>query len=220
MEMDIEVKIIGREDAPDNDRRSVVVETHHKRGESYVVARADSVIENGEGRFRLPPGGRLIVTTPEGDDEIVYDAAQGAAVRRSAQRDPESGKADSALEPIEDPADTRPMGSGVRPGATVTPNQPPNTASGSIAAKLGPGEEKTPLVQAQPHPSAPQMRANSTPSRAPTPAETPEQKAKRETEERAKAQQQTMQGRPPGETPPKPGSPVGSPPSGNEGKDK
>lgn len=218
--MDVEIKIIGREDVAQNDRQAITVETHGRRGDMYNVLKVDQVLEGDTVRFRVPGGGRLMFTMPEAENEIVYDSAQGAAIRRSQQNDPESGKAD----------DPRLEGSGVEPREPagrvgVRPQEPGPMTSGSIAARGEPGGVR-PLQQQQPPPGSPSMKAPA-PNPNPKPSDvqrfgnTPspeEAKKKAEAEAAAKQQQQTSQGRPPGETPPLPGSTVGSPPNGNEGK--
>jgi hypothetical protein len=168
--------------------------------------------ENGTAVFRVPPGGRLMIQVPEGDNEVVYDSAQGAAVRRGAQQNDE-GKAD-APEGAQrgELRGQRPM---TDAEVAAARNQPSNT--GSVRANLGPGGAQ-PVSQPQQPAGSPSMRA---PERnlgqTHTVQQSPVDKAKAEAEAKAKQQQQSGSGRPAGETPPKPGSPVGSPPSGNEG---
>lgn len=188
--MDVEVKIIGREGIAANDRETVNVETHGKRGDTFVVMKNDQVLENDTVTFRVPDGGRLMLTMPEGGSEIVYDPVQGAAVRRDAQSN-RDGKADD-----------------------------PRTGEQRAAAELAGRrhDEAKRLADAQIASGQRPMNAPQTTSRVTTPSETPEQKAKREAEEKAKAQQQSGAGRPAGEKPPAPGSTVGQPPSGNEGQ--
>lgn len=160
--MEVEIKISGREDVKDSERQSINVETHALRGDIYNVMKVDTMMENDTATFKVPAGGRLMIQLPEGESEVVYDAAQGAAVRRGSQRNDE-GVADAPEETLSMKAPDRPIG------------------------------------------------------RVHTPPQSLADKAKAEAEAKAKAQQQSGSGRPAGETPPKPGSPVGSPPSGNEG---
>jgi hypothetical protein len=209
--MDVQIKIMGRDDVRDADRETVNVETHGRRGDDFVVMKADQVLENDEVVFRVPDGGRLILTMPVGGSEIVYDPAQGAAVRKDAQNNAE-GKADDPRTGEQRQAAEL---AGRRP--VVDKSEAPANQTGSVKANLGPGG-LTPVGQPRPTPGQPQMRANQPQqSRVQTPPQTPEQKAKADEIEKAKQFQQSGAGRPAGEKPSAPGSTVGSPPSGNEG---
>lgn len=194
--MEVKVEIIGKKDVKENERQSVTVETHRRRGDMFNVQKVDAVLENDSATFKLKGGDRLVITTPEGDEEIVYDRDQGAAVRVGSQENTE-GRAD--------------------------------VSDGSVKAKLGPGETATPLGVRPPTQTvtgtpAPQMRAAQSPQNPtgkPNPGHTPtpeEAKKKADEEAKAKALSESGTGRPAGESPPLPGSPVGSPPHGNEGK--
>lgn len=194
--MDIKVEIAGRENVPERDRQSVTVETHHKRGDVYNVAKVDTMFEGDTVVFRVPGGGRLMLVTPEGENEVVYDPAQGAAVRRSSQQN-EQGVAD-------DPR---------------TGDQRPATPIGARPVATGPDGSIKTVSQPATDPNRPQMRATTSQKpNEPNKFMSAADRAKAEAEAKAKAQQESGAGRPAGENPPKPGSPVGSPPDGNEGK--
>lgn len=218
--MDVEVKIIGREGIAANDRETVNVETHGKRGDTFVVMKNDQVLENDTVTFRVPDGGRLMLTMPEGGSEIVYDPVQGAAVRRDAQSnregkadDPRTGEQRAAAELAGRRHDEAKR---LADAQIASGQRPIGEQGGNVQANVGSGVR--PVTQPQGNPTRPQMNAQQSTSRVTTPSETPEQKAKREAEEKAKAQQQSGAGRPAGEKPPAPGSTVGQPPSGNEGQ--
>jgi len=85
--MKIEVKIPGVEaNLADKDRRGVSVETHVKRNDTFNIQKVDTVMEGAESvTFEVPPGGRLVINTPEAKEEMVYDKDQAASIRTSAQ---------------------------------------------------------------------------------------------------------------------------------------
>ena len=56
-------------------------------------ARSVTVNEGSPTTFTMRPGQRLVIEAKETDDDLVYDREQGAAVRRSNQRN-DSGRAD------------------------------------------------------------------------------------------------------------------------------
>lgn len=219
--MDIEVKIVGREGIPQNERKDIQVEHHAKRGDVYNVMKIDTMLEGDTVTFRVPDGGRLMITTPEGDNEIVYDAAQGAAVRRGSQENDE-GKADDPRTGAQRGPSAKPMTEAEAAAERRRLSQQ-GAAGGTIKADLGQGRQG--VMQSTPVDlNAPQMGASHTTTQPPTEAKkygtspTPEEaKAKAEAEAKAKSMQQSGAGRPAGEKPPAAGSPVGSPPSGNEG---
>lgn len=183
--MQIEVKLVGEKNASPRDRKSLAVETHMRRNDVFVVQKVDNVLEGDSVVFNVPAGGRLVVTTPEATEDLVYDRDQAAAVRPSAQRNDDS-KADAPK------------------GATPPSNPQPQVQTRQTMFN--------PNAPQQPAPSGlqprPQMRAEPTPQHPSAPSKL----------EKQKAAQQTAP-RPAGESPPLPGSPVGSPPHGNGGKD-
>lgn len=133
--MDIEVKIVARDNIPANDRKSLVVETHHPRGDGFTVAKTDQALEGDTVVFRIPVGGRLMFSSPEGPEDVVYDRAQGAAVRQSQQAN-DAGVADDAR--IVGTGDPRAPGAremtaeekqlaGIRPNARATTTEPVQT---------------------------------------------------------------------------------------------
>lgn len=183
--MQIEVKIVGEPDnVPASERKSITVETHARRGDMFNVLKNDGVMQGEATTFNVPSGGRLVITTPETHEALVYDRDQGATIRPSNQASPNASVADKP----------------VTQGGTYTPPsvppQAPNTAQ--------------PPIPPDTTPPPPQRGA---PASAPTTQQPPPSTA-----ERQKAAQQSAP-RPPGEKAPLPGSPVGSPPAGNEGKD-
>lgn len=175
--MKIEVKIISETDMkkePEGARRSIAVETHSRRGDMFNVDKTQDVMEGSSQTFNVPTGGRLIVTTPETDEEFVYDRDQAASIRASHQKNDE-GRADA---PAVDPkAPPRPQ---MRASEPATPSQTPPKPGEAGSGKPDP-------VTGKMHPSD-------------------------------VAKEQQSQPRPAGEKAPLPGSPVGSPPAGNEGK--
>lgn len=199
--MQIELKIIGTTDpnvkTPDSERKSISVETHARRGETFTIQKVDTIMEGEEKAttFNIPTGGRLVVTTPLTTEEIVYDPVQGAAIRKSAQvnQGAVADQSTGTMPPLPNAQNT----SQPRPLAPDTPPPPTGTdrASGITRGSVTPGQ---PVKGPEPSPDA----------------------AKKAEEQRAAQTSQTSgAGRPAGETPPRPGSPVGSPPSGNEGED-
>lgn len=95
--MKIKVEIISEADDarnPEGAKRDVKVETHAHRGDMFNVERVESVLEGNSMVFMVPSGGRLVITTPGGQDDFVYDREQGAAVRVSQQMN-NDGKADA-----------------------------------------------------------------------------------------------------------------------------
>ena len=137
--MDLKIEVVKRNDVADNERQDVTIETHMKRGDVYNVAKVDTVREGDSVVFRVPGGGRLMIGVPEGENEIVYDAAQGAAIRRSAQQN-EAGKADSAVTGEQREASElgrRHDPRGVNPATSTQPGQPavdPNRPSMRVQA--------------------------------------------------------------------------------------
>lgn len=170
--MQIEMRIVKDTNdnvkRPESERKSVSVETHSRRGDSFNVDKTDNVMEGDTVLFAVPNGGRLILTTPQEVNEVVYDRDQAAAVKTANQT---GGNV----------ADKPPVTPSTAPA--VTPVAPPRPT----------------MTAAQPAPQPSRLHQ-------PNPVEA------------AKAAQQTTP-RPAGEKAPLPGSPVGSPPAGNEGKD-
>jgi hypothetical protein len=169
--MQIKVEIVGEPDnVPSSERKSITVETHARRGDTFNILKSDAVLQNTPTVFTVPSGGRLVLTTPEGHEQVVMDNSQSAAIRPAAQDEP----------------------------TNVTGADKPKGAVGNPAAAGG-TDTSTPrgVPQAAPQNTAP---------------------ANKNATEAAKAAAQTAP-RPAGEKAPLPGSPVGSPPAGNEGKD-
>lgn len=165
--MDIEVKIVARDNIPANDRKSLVVETHHPRGDGFNVAKVDQALEGDTVVFRIPVGGRLLFTSPEGEDDVVYDPAQGAAVRRSQQNNA-AGVADDAkvVHGTGDPTapGAREMTAeekqraGIRPNARATTTEPVQnpTKLGIDGKPLPQDQQGQPTLQAQSTQTQPQ----------------------------------------------------------------
>lgn len=166
--MQIEVKIVKDTNdnvkRPESERKSISVETHSRRGDSFNVDKTDNVMEGDTVLFTVPNGGRLVLTTPQEVNEVIYDREQAAAVKTANQT-----------------------------GGNVA-DKPPVTPSTAPAATL--------TTPPRPTMAAPQPAPQPSRVHQPNPVE---------------AQQTTP--RPAGEKPPLSGSPVGSPPAGNEGKD-
>jgi len=146
--MKIEIKIVS---AP-NDRgdgkteaqkRSVSIETHARRGEVFTNQKVDTLMEGDSNVFTIATGGRLMITTPQTDEEMGYDREQSAAVRGSFQKN-DDGKADSAAPPVSlrkdsvaPPVTSAPRPSSVAPAASVgTPAPKPGEAGSNKPAPM------------------------------------------------------------------------------------
>jgi hypothetical protein len=102
------------EGRPQSEHQSVQVETSVRRGDDFLIQKVDSVMCDGKDVvFSVPVGGRLILSTPTATEEIVYDKAQGAAIRGSSQANSE-GRADHEYERVK-PQDERSAESLVKP---------------------------------------------------------------------------------------------------------
>lgn len=201
--MQVKVELVGPDsNIPPADRKNITVDVHAKRGDTFHVMRNHNLLEGDAAQvFSIPAGGRLVITTPEAQEEMVYDRDQGASVRRSSQAN--AGlRADRASDNIR-PVDTPPP-----QGMAPPPNVPPPTT---------PPPQGTSRIQTA-QPSQPRVQTQQQPYRAPDGGVVGDPAAK--AAEAARASQQGGTPRPAGEKPPLPGSPVGSPPDGNEGKDK
>lgn len=85
------------EKLPPSEHKSVQIETHTRRGDAFNIQKVDSVLCDGkEVTFNLPDGARLLISTPQATEELVYDKAQGAAIRASAQLNKGGERADIA----------------------------------------------------------------------------------------------------------------------------
>lgn len=188
--MQVKVEIVGPDsNIPPADRKNIVVDVHARRGDTFHVLKSHSVLEGDAAQvFTVPAGGRLVVTTPEANEEVVYDRDQGAAVKTTAQAN--AGlRADRVSDNVRPQTPPPPQG-------TVPPN-PSRIQSGAP-------QQPQPRIQTQQQPFTPPGTQGGTDAAAKAQAD-------------AKAAQQSGAGRPAGEKPPLPGSPVGSPPHGNEG---
>lgn len=123
----------------EKDRRSFMVETHVKRGDSWNVQRADPVYEGSSVVIDVRPGARLVITPPEEAAAAVFDKEQNAAVRPANQAN-NSDRADRHQEGVTRQA---PM---VAPGTTIMP-----------------GNTQAPPPQARPMPTAMPNRTPATP---------------------------------------------------------
>lgn len=137
--MQVKLEIVGPEsNIPPSERKNVNVEVHMKRGDTWNVVRTQQVLEGDTAKvWDIPPDGRLIITTPEAIEDMVYDRDQAASVRRSAQENV-GGRADRVsdnIRPTSPPGGQSPLPpnqGGLQaqqapqqaPGARVTPQQP------------------------------------------------------------------------------------------------
>lgn len=170
--MKIAVKIVSEVDVGENpsDRRAIHIETHSRRNDSFNVQKVDDVMEGDEGVFLVPVGGRLVINTPQTNEEIVYDKEQGAAVRATLQNNDE-GKADAVdmdalAKTKQDEADlAKKQADAARQGQPGVTNTTPQTTGQSAPTK--PTAPPTNPVANTPNPSHPS-----------TPAQTPPQQRK------------------------------------------
>jgi hypothetical protein len=205
---------IGSEDLntgrPQSEARSLQVEVVVPRGDTFNTHKVDTVLCDGEPTvFTVPDGGKLIISTPAATEELVYDKDQGAAIRKSQQvnDEPRADRAHETRERVE--AGREPLRSDNRDVAGREPvapvervgSQGQDTRSAAERAASQPTRVTPPNVGG----------ARIMPPQQPTPG------APNSTEAAKAAQADAP--RPPGEKAPLPGSPVGSPPAGNEGKD-
>lgn len=94
--MQIEVKVPESPERKEHERRTVVVETHGLRGETFIVLRTDQLLEGETKLLDAPAGGRIILTVPK-EADMVFDKEQNAAVRTVNQQN-EEGRADRPAE--------------------------------------------------------------------------------------------------------------------------
>lgn len=80
--MRVKIEIL-KEDGVEGDAS---IETHHKRGETFNVYRADTVMSGDTQTFLVPPDGRIVINAPRATEKPIYDRDQGAAVYPSLQR--------------------------------------------------------------------------------------------------------------------------------------
>lgn len=212
--MQVKVELVGPDsNIPPADRKNISVDVHTKRGDTFHVMRNHNLLEGDAAQvFSIPAGGRLVITTPEAQEEMVYDRDQGASVRRSSQANAglRADRASDNIRPVDTPPTTPPeyrRAPTLPPqGMAPLPNAPPTTPPPQGTSRIQTAQQSQPRVQTQQQPYQ-------------APGGTPGDPAAKAAEA-AKASQQGGTPRPAGEKPPLPGSPVGSPPDGNEGKDK
>lgn len=187
--MEIKVELVGDKNVASSEKKSLNVETHLRRNDTFVIQKVDTVLQGESVSFTVPAGARLVVSTPEATEDMVYDREQGAAIRPSAQKNDE-GKADAA-----------------KPAPSPTPQQRvvqnPQPPQPQVPTRQGPATPPPPRPQAPVPPVTPRTPAAQTTAPAPKPD----------------ASVGGAATRPPGEHPPLPGSPAGAPPAGNEGRD-
>lgn len=85
--MKIRIEVVNEnEKIPETDRQSAMIELHNRKGDVFNVLRTTDIIEGSESQtFDIPVGGRLVITTPNVEREIVMDTDQNAAVKKAAQ---------------------------------------------------------------------------------------------------------------------------------------
>lgn len=131
--MKVKIEFLGRTN-PEH-KESMTVELHALRGNTHVVAQTHTVIENEARTFELKGGQKLVVLAPEGDEEIVYDPKQGAAVRKgslepertSAPSAPQSRPQTQPSQPAAQASASRPQTT--QPHTTQTPGKPGTTST-------------------------------------------------------------------------------------------
>lgn len=148
--MRVEIKVPGPEsNVPPSDRRVVIVETHEKRGDTFVKNKSDNVMEGDSFIFTVPDGGRLVLDMPLAQEKVVVDKDQNAAIMPSRQAN-DAGRADKPTEQV------RPV---VTPAPSQTVSQNTADASGRpITTQNDPNAAKTP---------APHVGKPGTPNTAP-----------------------------------------------------
>lgn len=86
---------------PQGERKALQVETCVMRGDAFVTATVENVMCDGKDvMFNVPDGAQLVIKTPAATEEVVYDAAQGATIRKSLQANNE-GRADRHSEQVD-----------------------------------------------------------------------------------------------------------------------
>ena len=192
--MKIRVEIISETDdskVPESARRTVDVQTHSRRGDMFNIDKSDSVIEGNDMVFNVPAGGRLVINTPQVREDLVYDRDQAASIRMSNQVNTEMRADAPNLEQIAKDKQAE---------ADVAKRQAEQAQKPVSPDKSAPAPTGTNTASGQPAPAGVKVDTQGRPN--PT--------------DMARVQQNAP--RPAGEKAPLPGSPVGSPPAGNEGK--
>lgn len=159
--MKIKLEVINPDEKiPEKDRQSLTVETHGRRGDTFIVMSAKTIIEGSAAQeITIPTGGRLVITTPNNERELVIDREQNAVIRPANQQNDE-GRADSA-QGAKPPA---PQSTLTPPPQRTAPTNPQPRTQTTQAPPAAGGTRTTP-----PPPNA---RANtSTPSTAPAKSE-------------------------------------------------
>lgn len=128
--MKIQVKVIlENDDIPETKRQSVSIETHGRRGDTFVVMKNKDIIEGSmEDVYDVPVGGRLVITTPNIEREMVMDEDQNAVVRKDAQVQDEN-RADKPVVTPPPPQHTLPPLNPSPQNLTSTPPNPASTAN-------------------------------------------------------------------------------------------
>lgn len=178
--MQIKVTLVGPDaNVADSERKNIVVETHRKRNDTFNVLKTDTVLEAAETIFTVLPGDKLVIITQEEKDEIVFDAAQNAGVRRSQQAN-DAGRADRPGEkPDHGPGEKmRPTAPNPPPsvlppnGGRMSPNVSPQPRGGIQGAqsKVNTTQPPQPKVETVQAPATPPANTIDTPpTGAPTP---------------------------------------------------
>ena len=70
----------------DDAGKTLMVETHHRRNDTFNVDRTDHIMSGESNVFDVPASGRLIVNMPTATEAAVYSREQAASISPSAQK--------------------------------------------------------------------------------------------------------------------------------------
>lgn len=152
--MQVKVEIVGPEsNIPPADRKNITVDIHERRVDTFNVMKSHTVLEGDAAQvFSVPPGGRLVVTTPEATEQAVYDREQGASIAPSAQANA-GGRADRASDNVRQPP---PSPSRILPaGAPGVPQSPQPRVQTAQQPFVPPGGTPPPAGEKPPLPGTP-----------------------------------------------------------------
>lgn len=99
--MRVKIQVLDSGKAKDTkDRLALGIEIQSKFNDTFNVEKVDYLLEgDNAAEIEIPDSGRLVLNAPNAKEEdLVYDRAQGASVRRSQQENP-SGLADAPKQP-------------------------------------------------------------------------------------------------------------------------
>lgn len=163
-----------------SEHKSIQVTTAIRRGDSWLNQKVDTVMADGKDVvFIVPDGAKLYIDTPMAYEEVIYDAGQGATIRRS-QQDNEHGRADRAGErldpkPYAGPLDAQ--GQTVSHDDLLVGSQGADSRTAAERAAGQPNYVPPPgqggrITPANPPPGTPPVRLGSNPSTPPTSGQT------------------------------------------------